>query len=459
MRVNKACLNMLVVQITPGSGGTFYCQNCLRDLALVRALRTLGHDVLTVPLYLPLAADESPGSLPAFYSAVPLYLQHRFPRLSRLAPDALWRVLESPAVTRLAARRAGATRATSLAGLTISMLRGEAGQQAAELERLVAWLRDASPVRPDVVVLSDALLMGLARRLKQALHVPVACWLQDEHVWADAMPPRASAAVWRELRARAADVDLFLAVSRHYASRLSAALAVDAARMQVVHIGVDPAAYSPAAPGRKPRAVGFLSRLSADEGFELFVDAFMDLHRETRFADVRLHATGGPASVTPFLRRQMRRLQAAGLADRVLIDLRAFGGRRADFLASLSLLSVPAPEGEAFGTYIVEAMAAGVPVVQPPVGAYPEILSQAGCGLLSQSVDAPALARAWARLLDDPDRLALESSRGRAAVAEYFNVSRMARETAHSLGELCARVRPVGQALPETKAMLATAEE
>jgi hypothetical protein len=42
---------MRIVQICPGSGDAFYCENCLRDAALVRALRTLGHDVVMVPLY------------------------------------------------------------------------------------------------------------------------------------------------------------------------------------------------------------------------------------------------------------------------------------------------------------------------------------------------------------------------------------------------------------------------
>ena len=81
-------------------------------------------------------------------------------------------------------------------------------------------------------------------------------------------------------------------------------------------------------------------------------------------------------------------------------------------------------------------MAAGVPVVEPPVGAYPEIFAEAGCGTLSAS-EAPAdLARAWAAQLDDPARLADAAQRGRMAVARHFNLDRMARETAGFYQEL-----------------------
>ena len=45
---------MKIVHIIPGTGGAFYCGNCLRDSHLVKALRTIGHDVIKVPMYLPL---------------------------------------------------------------------------------------------------------------------------------------------------------------------------------------------------------------------------------------------------------------------------------------------------------------------------------------------------------------------------------------------------------------------
>jgi len=417
---------MKIVQIIPGSGGAFYCQNCLRDLALVRALRQQGHDVLVVPLYLPLlSGEEAMATRPLFYSAIPLYLRDRLPGFDRWVPAAFRSMLDSLPVLRFAARMAGVTRADSLGDLTLSMLRGESGRQAVELERLVTWLRDDASFSPDVICLSNALLLGMARQIKAALHKPVVCWLQDEHAWANDMEPDQSARVWQTLRERAQDVDGFVAVSRHYANQMQAVLSVASSSMCVIHPGVS--SVSPDLGKPHPRTVGFLSRLAASEGFGVFVDAFIELHRDTRFSDVRLKATGGPQN-SLFIRGQLRKLRAAGLADRVEIDPLAFRDNRTGFLDSLTLLSVPAPQGEAFGIYLIEAMAAGVPVVQPPVGAYPEILAHANCGVLSADGSPASLARAWAELMNDPARLSDQAARGRQAVTSHFNLDRMAQE-------------------------------
>lgn len=427
---------MRIVQIIPGTGGTFYCQNCLRDLELVRTLQRQGHDVIVVPLYLPISLDDaSAKSKPAFYSAVALYLRHTCPRLARALPAAFWRIFDYMAVLRLAAHRAGSTRAAGLGDITVSMLQGEQGRQADELERLVAWLRDDLGALPDVVVLSNALLLGLARRIKAELGVPIVCWLQDENVWADAMTPAESAHVWQVLRERVADVDGLVAVSRTYAARMCAALALAPERVRAIHIGVEPSSAPPANLSRTPRTVGFLSRLAEGEGFGLFVAAFIELHRDSRFADVRMQATGGMTDPA-YVKRQLQRLRAAGLGDLATIDPDAFRDDRAAFLRSLTLLSAPVPGGEAFGTYVIEAMAAGVPVVEPAVGAYPEIFQEAGCGVLCAGTDAQSLAAAWAALLADPARLADEAQRGRAAVQRHFNLERMARETVAYYEEL-----------------------
>ena len=77
---------MNFVQLTPGAGA-MYCGGCLRDNALVAALRQQGHQVLMVPLYLPLTLDEqdqSAGS-PIFFGGINVYLAQKAP-LFREAP-------------------------------------------------------------------------------------------------------------------------------------------------------------------------------------------------------------------------------------------------------------------------------------------------------------------------------------------------------------------------------------
>ena len=128
---------MNIVQITPGAGG-MYCGNCFRDNALVAGLRRAGHDALMIPLYLPLTLDEEDLSAgtPLFFSGINVYLEERFAWF-RKAPRWLHRLMTSPRLLQWASRWAGRTQPTQLGALTYSMLQGEAGHQAREVDELV----------------------------------------------------------------------------------------------------------------------------------------------------------------------------------------------------------------------------------------------------------------------------------------------------------------------------------
>lgn len=414
---------MRILSILPGSGGSFYCQNCLRDMALAEALRSRGHDVTLMPLYLPATAQAAaPDAVPVFYGAVSLYLRHRFAGLRRL-PRAWFVPLDAWPILRLAARFSESTSASGLEDLTLSMLRGEEGRQAEELHSVAEWIAALPPhERPELIVLSNALLAGLARTLKRVARCPLVCWLQDEHVWLDAMDAALRAAALRVMAADADAIDRFIAVSASYAERMSGWLALDGSRFRVVYPGLDPSLYRQADPVRRPAVIGFLSRLSAEEGFDRFVDAFLLLRRDPRFPDVRIAATGGPSADRRFLKRQRSKLAAAGALAHAEIAPERFARDRAGFLAGLTVLSVPgglAPE--AFGYYALEAMAAGVALVLPAHGAFPELAAAAGCGVLTPDTQPETLARAWAGLLADPERLRRESACGLAAVRTHFS--------------------------------------
>src|SRR5208337_2297101 len=144
---------MNIVQITPGAGA-MYCGNCLRDNALVAALRKLGHEVLMAPLYLPLTLDEADQSAgtPVFFGGINVFLEQKT-ALFRGAPGWLRDLLASRRLLQWAAGKAAKTRAADLGELTLSMLRGEAGNQARELEELLAWLK--TQPKPDVLCLSN----------------------------------------------------------------------------------------------------------------------------------------------------------------------------------------------------------------------------------------------------------------------------------------------------------------
>ena len=108
---------------------------------------------------------------------------------------------------------------------------------------------------------------------------------------------------------------------------------------------------------------------------------------------------------------------------------------KAAFLQSLTLLSVPASYGEAFGLYLIEAWAAGVSVVQPRCAAFPELVEATGGGILCEPGSAVALADGWEALLAEPAKAAEMGARGRAAVEREFSMPRMAERFVTLTGE------------------------
>ena len=418
---------MKVVYIVPGSGGGFYCENCLRDSILVKALRAQGHDVIMVPMYLPLFSDDDslPGDTPVFYGAISLYLKQKFPWLRHM-PDWLEALLDSKPMLAFAAKKAGSTRATGLEAMTLSMLRGEHGGQARELERLVDWL--AHDHQPDIVHLSNALLIGLAGRITEKLHVPVCCSLQDEDTWIEPMPPAWQKQIWNTMAERAEDISAFLAVSDFYAGIMSGHLRVPQKKMHTAYIGIDPSLYSPASVSPDPPVIGYLSRLAEAMGFDILVEAFIRLKGVYGHKTLKLYATGGRTGDDDrFIRQQQKILRQHGLLDDVQFFDEFSGRHRIDFLQKCSIVSVPVPRGEAFGLFITEALACGVPVVQPRAGAFPELVEATGGGVIYEPNDVMNLAAALDKVLRNPQHMREMSLRGRIAVLNKFTVDHTAR--------------------------------
>lgn len=429
---------MRIVQVIPGAGD-FYCENCLRDTVLLRALRQQGHDVLAVPLYLPIvrgpAEEDCRGAV--FFGALNVYLQQTW-RLFRWTPRWLDRLLDSPAILGLVARQVRMTNPLALGKTTLSMLRGPDGRQAKELDRLAGYLSGLG--RIDAVLLSDALLAGLAGPLRQRLRAPVVCMLQDEDEWLDYLSEPYRAQCWAELASRCADIDAFVAVSRYYADLMAGRLKVPADRISVIHSALDLHGYEAAPTPPAAPTIGFLSRLCRHKGLELLVDA-MEILRG-RFPNVRLRAAGGCiADDRPFLRQLRRRLNKCGLASQVELLPNLTRSARQEFLRSLSVMCVPGLRAEAFGRYIIEALACGVPVVAVDHGAAGEILGATGGGLLVAPNDPAALAGGLGAVLGDKFAAGELGLAGCQVVRERFSDAHMARAMASLLGALSDKVK------------------
>ena len=418
---------MNIIQIIPGSGGSFYCGNCLRDSKYFNALRAEGHQVTKIPMYLPLFADEHDISeIPIFYGAISTYLKQLYP-IFRKAPPWFDRLLNSKPMMKMAASMAGSTNAKGLEDMTVSMLLGEEGEQKDELDHMVNWI--AEHCNPDIIHISNALLLGLARRLKERIGVPVLCTLQDEDVWIDPMKPQFQKRIWDLMHERAKDVDKLVSVSDFFAGVMKERMNLQDEQLKTIHLGVDVEDYEFVSVREKPRNVGYISRMCHKDGFDIVVDAFIEMKKKPGFEDVKLIATGGSTGDdAKFNKEQKRKLKENNLQDAFEI-LPDFEGKEVnDFFKKVQLVSVPVRIGEAFGMYLLEAMASGVPVVQPALGAFPEIIEISGGGVTYMPNTPQKLAETWAGLLSDQDQLEILSQAGYEGTRKKFNIHSHTKE-------------------------------
>jgi glycosyltransferase involved in cell wall biosynthesis len=417
---------MKIVHIIPGSGGTFYCQNCMRDNQLIKSLKAEGHDVVMVPMYLPLNVDVHGlmGDTPVFYGAINVYLKEKVP-LYRHAPVWLEKLFDSESLLQMAAKKAGSTRAAGLEEMTINTLLGEKGSQASELEHMVNYLNEY--IQPDIVHLSNALLLGLAKRLKQDVGASVVCSLQDENEWIDPMAQPYQKKVWDLMGERAKYVDAFIAASGFYADKSKKHMGLPDDNIHVVYGGVDVAGYKKSDLPMDPPTIGFLCRLNEYFGLGIIVDAFIKLKNQSKFTDTKLVLTGGyTGDDKPFVQKMLKLAEKAGFKKDITILEEFDKASRIKMLSKLTLLSVPVLGGEAFGAYQVEALAAGVPIVQPNVGGYPEFIEKTGGGLIYNPNTGEKLAASLEALLLQPEKMKEMGTKGREIVYKEFTMKKMA---------------------------------
>ncbi len=421
---------MRIAYIAAGAGGS-YCGACARDVTLARGLTARGHDVLLLPLYTPLRSDLShPGLGRIFYGGINAYLQQRF-GLFRRTPGFVDWLFDRPALLRLVSRFAIETQPEGLGEMTVSVLRGTEGRQRKELEKLVGFLEREH--RPDVVNLTNSLLSAVAPEIKRRMGVPLFCALQGEEAFVARLPQPHRDEARSLMRSHAQHFDLLFSPGERYADEMAEFLAVPRERVHVVRPGLEPGPYRPSGPRvREPFRIGFLSRVTPAKGLDILVDAFIMLE-EMRPGRATLSVAGEVAGVhRGFLRGLRRRVASAGLADRFEylgeVDLAG----KAALLRSLSVFCLPSRYAEQRAMACLEAMAAGVPVVVPAAGLFPELVDLTGGGVLVPVEDADAVAQVLAGLMDDPDgadRMGRAASEG---VAEHFSAEAMADRTLHA---------------------------
>jgi len=362
-----------------------------------------------------------------------VFLQQRAGLFRRL-PRFLDRVLDHPALLRWVGARGVETSAVNLGDLTLSMLQGSAGFQRKEVQRLTDWL--TRPPRPDLLLLTNILIAGCVPDLKAALQVPVAVTLQGDDLFLEELPPEVRSRAGELIRRLADHVDAFLVHSRFYADFMADYLGLDRAKFHCVPLGIDTSDFADArastssGPPDAPSRIGYLARLAPEKGLHVLVEAFLELKRRPGMGRVQLVIAGWRGKRhESYVQTQMATLRDAGWAADVTVLGTVDRAAKLQMLSRLDLFSVPTTFQEPKGLSVLEAMAAGVPVVQPAHGIFPELLAATGGGLLVPPNSPAALAAAWEQLLRDPEQRQSLGAAGRAAVAQKYGARVAADQT------------------------------
>ena len=180
----------------------------------------------------------------------------------------------------------------------------------------------------------------------------------------------------------------------------------------------------PAPVPARQRLIGMVANLRSVKNHLLFVDALARVLPE--FPQIGAVIAGQPVLSEPRLPEQIAaRIQSYGLQERVLMT-----GFCRDVPALLQQLEIfcLTSDSEGLPNAILEAMAAGLPVVATRVGGVPELVQEGINGLLVEPGDVDGLARALRSLLLDPQKAHRMGQAGRERVELDFNCPRIAAQ-------------------------------
>lgn len=424
-----------------------YCGSCLRDNALASELLRQGHEVTLQPLYTPPLTDEpSVSSEKVFFGGISVYLEQHS-AIFRHTPRWLDKLWDSSFALKAASKSSIPVDPDSLSELTISILKGEHGNQRKEIGKLTDWLKTEQP--PDVIDMQNSMLIGLAKPVKEATGSPVCCTLQGEDLFLDGMrEPHRSQAIGL-IRQHAEFVDAFIAVSDYYADFMADYLSIPRSKIRVVPLGINLSEYhaKPPAPLQSRFRVGYFARVAPEKGLHVLAEAYRLLRQREDFPPARLEAAGYLAPEhKPYLEKIEREMREAGLADEFHYHGALEREAKLNFFQNVDVISVPTTYAEAKGLSVLEAMASGVPVVQPRHGSFTEMIERTNGGLLFEPQNAAALADAIYSLWKNPEFANDLARQGAASVRQQYSVAQMAERALN----VYSLLRLVDSPLPKT---------
>jgi glycosyltransferase involved in cell wall biosynthesis len=418
--------DMKIVYLITGSGGSFYCGNCYRDMIYLRAIRKVeGITASAIPLYLP--PDETTGETGiesnVFFGAISMYIREKVPFLRNM-PAFLDKLLDSAPMLRMAAKRAGTTSTEGLEEMTLNMIKGEEAFPEKELERLVNHL--VKEGKPDVIHLSNSLIIGLARQLKKRLDVKIVCSLLNEDDWLDEMIEPYQSMAWKMIAREAPNVDAFITPSNYYKDFFISKTGISTNNFNIIPLGFDTIDSGDVKKENTTPSLGYFCRINSQNGFDKLVDAFIYINRENMLPGLTLHVSGGyTGDDKPFIAAQIKKIRENKLQGFVHLYPWHHGTGKEDFFRNVDIMSVPVRKHDGYGLYILESNAAGVPVVQPATGAFPEIIEITKGGITYSPDSIEELAKSVVRLFNEKELIQQMSENGRKNVLEKLSLKIM----------------------------------
>jgi glycosyltransferase involved in cell wall biosynthesis len=435
-----------IAYLTAGAAG-MYCGSCMHDNTLARGLIELGHDVQLIPLYTPIRTDEVDVSMHrVFFGGINMYLQQRL-SLFRFLPKWVDSFIDQPWLIRLATSFGISTDAKQLGALAVSVLRGEHGFQAKEVDALADWL--VGDLKPDILNLTNVLVAGCVPAIKRRFDVPVVTTLQGDDIFLRDLPEPYHSQALAEIAKLAEQIDAFIVNSVFYADFMSQYLGIPREKFRIVPLGVDAVEFGVLSsqgelamqpPRNLVPTVGYLARLAPEKGLHVLAEAFILLRKLPGMQDARLRIAGWLGKQhQPYIEGIFKKLRAAGLGEAFEYVGEVDRAGKLALLRSIDVLAVPTTYREPKGIFVLEALAAGVPVVQPDHGSFPEMLADLQGGLLHRPEDAQHLAERLHELLSDAPRRREMAIVGQANVHARRNRQVMSQRTLEVLQEF---VRP-----------------
>jgi len=405
----------------------------MRDNSLARHLIKQGHDVTVLPAYLPHLLDEDRAvqQSPIFFGGVNVYLQHKFP-FFRKTPQWMDQIFNSETLLRWVAGKRGMTTPRQLGEITLSTLRAKDGPLAKEVDKVIDWFKEHG--KPDVLLLSTVLLAGIGRAVREELGIPVLSFLQGEDGFLDSLLPEFRKDAWYLIGADARELDGCISPSRFFANLMGQRLSMVPQKTLPLSNGISLDGYPAERVESCETTIGFFARICPEKGLDLLVNAFIQLKQSDKHPELKLAVAGTlPQENESFLEEQKRKITAAGLDKFVVFRPNLSREEKINFLAQLTLFCVPARLPEAFGLYVIESMAAGVPVVLPDHGSFPELINETMGGVLYVKDEPNGLVNALNDLLSDTEQAKQFGKQGKSAVHEKYSNERLAKELVENI--------------------------